>query len=108
MKSSLLRFVIAGLSLSLTVACQKKVTPVAEVAREAEKQLPAGEQVAPPADPAAAPAASPVVASASTTPADQAAYEVWFKKHNLDLNDKKMLDADADEDGFTNRDEFLA
>ncbi len=39
---------------------------------------------------------------------DPAAYEAWFKKHGLDLNDPKMLDADADGDGVSNRDEFLA
>ena len=36
------------------------------------------------------------------------AYEAWFKKYHLDLNDPKMLDADPDGDGFTNREEFLA
>lgn len=36
------------------------------------------------------------------------AYEAWFKRHKLDLSDAKMLDADGDSDGFSNRDEFLA
>src|SRR3954470_19568079 len=40
--------------------------------------------------------------------ADDAAYEAWFKKYGLDLNDPKMLDSDADHDGFTNKEEFLA
>lgn len=40
--------------------------------------------------------------------ASDRAYEAWFKKHGLDLNDPKMLDADPDSDGFTNREEFLA
>jgi len=35
-------------------------------------------------------------------------YEAWFKKYHLDLNDPKMLDADPDGDGYTNREEFLA
>ena len=36
------------------------------------------------------------------------AYEAWFKRHGLDLNDAQMLDQDPDGDGFSNRDEFLA
>ena len=40
--------------------------------------------------------------------ASDKAYEAWFKKHGLDLNEPKMLDADPDSDGFTNREEFLA
>jgi hypothetical protein len=54
-------------------------------------------------------------APASTIPgvppelADSArAYEAWFAKHGLDLNDAKMLDADPDGDGASNRDEFMA
>ena len=35
-------------------------------------------------------------------------YEAWFKKHQLNLDDPGMLDADPDGDGFSNRDEFLA
>ncbi len=35
-------------------------------------------------------------------------YESWFRKYHLDLNDPKMLDADPDGDGYTNREEFLA
>ena len=44
----------------------------------------------------------------STDATEQAAYEAWFGKYRLDLNDPKMLDADADGDGASNRDEFLA
>ncbi len=40
--------------------------------------------------------------------ASDRAYDDWFKKHHLDLNDPKMLDADPDGDGATNRDEFMA
>jgi hypothetical protein len=36
------------------------------------------------------------------------AYEAWFARHGLDLNDPKMLDADPDGDGASNRDEFMA
>ena len=39
---------------------------------------------------------------------DEEGYEKWFKKYHLDLQDPKMLDADADADGFSNRDEFMA
>jgi hypothetical protein len=40
--------------------------------------------------------------------ANDAHFEAWFKKYHLDLNDPKMLDADPDGDGYTNREEFLA
>jgi hypothetical protein len=40
--------------------------------------------------------------------AADAAYEAWFRKYKLDLNDPNMLDADLDGDGVSNRDEFLA
>lgn len=52
-------------------------------------------------------AAGPGPAPAAETP-ERAAYEAWFQKYHLDLNDPKMLDADADGDGVSNRDEFLA
>src|SRR5262249_42618652 len=80
----------------VVAGCRKKDTD-ADVAEEAEKALPSTEQVA-----------------AATTPqpaertAGNADFEAWFKKHHLDLNDPKMLDADPDGDGFSNRDEFLA
>jgi len=103
MNSPLRWFTVAVCSSLLMAGCKKKETAEAEVAREAEKKLPADEQVAP------APAeGSPITASAAPTGAEQAAYEAWFKKHNLDLNDPKMLDADPDGDGFSNREEFLA
>lgn len=72
---------------------------MAEVARDAEAKLPAEDRVAP---------AETKPAPAKTAAEDQAAYEAWFKKYHLDLNDPKMLDADPDGDGFTNREEFLA
>lgn len=40
--------------------------------------------------------------------ASDTAYEAWFGKHHLNLNDPKMLDEDPDGDGATNRDEFMA
>jgi len=112
MKSSLRWIAVASACFTLfAVGCKKKDNVGKEVAREAEQKLPAQEQVAPATDsaPGTAPASgAPITASAASPGADQAAYEAWFKKHNLDLNDPKMLDADPDGDGFTNREEFLA
>ncbi len=111
MKSSLRWLTFAACFTLAVVGCKKKEIVEAEVARVAEEKLPAQEQVEPSTE--AAPN-NPPAATASTTPApartaeDQAAYEAWFKKYSLDLNDPKMLDADPDDDGFTNRDEFLA
>ncbi len=56
---------------------------------------------APPTDPAVADVPAELLAS-------DRAYEAWFQKYHLDLNDPKMLDADPDGDGATNRDEFMA
>lgn len=99
-------FVVAVLTALLAAGCGKKDAPEAEVARAAEEKLPAQEQVA--ARDAAAAEASAPGASAPQSAAEQAAYEAWFKKNNLDLADAKMLEADPDGDGYTNRDEFLA
>ncbi|MEI9892400.1 MAG: Amuc_1099 family pilus-like system protein [Chthoniobacter sp.] len=103
MKNPLRSLVFAGLCFALASGCHKKEeAPVTEVARDAESKLPAQEQVKP--DDAAA----PVVASTPASAGEKDAYEAWFKKYHLDLNDPKMLDADPDGDGFTNREEFLA
>lgn len=67
-------------------------------------------------DEKATPRSGAAVGTAPTAPggpapelaATDVAYEAWFKKYHLDLNDPKMLDADPDGDGFTNREEFLA
>jgi len=98
MKNSLRRLVLVGVSLVLVSGCQKKEAPAAQVAQEAESKLPPQEQVTP----------APVAASANISQADKDAYEAWFKKYHLDLNDPAMLDADPDGDGFSNREEFLA
>jgi hypothetical protein len=88
----------------LAAGCHKKETPEAELARDAESKLPAQEQVATPA-PGQGEGA---VATTKVSETEKEAYEAWFKKYKLDLNDPKMLDADPDGDGFTNREEFLA
>ena len=97
------------LTALLLAGCGKKESVAPVPARESE----ASEEVkAPVAESDAAflkemkdaPAAAPEPALAD----DRAAYEEWFKKYHLDLADPKMLDADADGDGVSNRDEFLA
>jgi len=116
MKSSLRWFTLAVCSTLVVAGCKKNGTAEADVARDAEKKLPPQERAeqAPAPTPGDAPpgtsptSAAPITASAATSGADQAAYEAWFKKYNLDLSDPKMLDADPDGDGFSNREEFLA
>lgn len=97
-----------GVCVVLACGCQKKETAASDVAKEAESKLPPQEQ-APPAAPQTVDTA-PAVATATATVSvsEKDAYEAWFKKYGLDLNDPKMLDADPDGDGFTNREEFLA
>ncbi|MEP6668491.1 MAG: Amuc_1099 family pilus-like system protein [Chthoniobacter sp.] len=106
MKNPLRPLVFAGLCVVLAAGCHKKEEPAAEVARDAESKLPAQEQVAP--APKTDATGAPVVATATVNANEKDAYEAWFKKYHLDLNDPKMLDADPDGDGFTNREEFLA
>ena len=63
-------------------------------------------------EPTAPPGVTPEgarTAGATTEDAtSNADFEAWFKKHKLDLSDPNMLESDADQDGFSNRDEFLA
>lgn len=100
MNRSLLRLATFIALAALPLGCRKKEAEE-EVADEAEKALPPTEQVTTPgADKPAAPPADGTAGNAD--------FEAWFKKHHLDLNDPKMLDADPDGDGFSNRDEFLA
>lgn len=107
-------------------ASTRREAPSSDVAPEPDATAPAPSETAPAASPEApAPAAQPAISAADAAflaemkdpavveappkPADdRAAYEEWFKKYQLDLNDPTMLDGDADNDGFTNRDEFLA
>ena len=98
MNRSLLRLTAVTAALILSSGCRKK-NSADDVADEAESALPPAEQVTPAVEPPAAPADGT---------AGNADFEAWFKKHKLNLNDPKMLDADPDGDGFSNRDEFLA
>ena len=114
--NSSLRWIAVTVCCGMLVSgCKKKESAASEGARETGSKLPGQERVAPVAEttPGSAPAApdgsaTPVVATAAGGKTDQAAYEAWFKKYGLDLKDPKMLDADPDGDGFTNREEFLA
>ncbi len=95
----------------LLAACGKKESAGPEAAGPAEERVePVEQTVAVESDTAFlekmkdAPAAAALPAPGD----DRAAYEAWFAKYRLDLNDPNMLDADADGDGVSNRDEFLA
>ncbi len=110
---------------ALTSGCGKKKEP--QAASQPAVPAPAASVSvgAPPADAASAEAASgsapretpgaaaggapsPSSGVAPSLAAADAAFEAWFKKHRLNLTDPNMLDADADGDGVSNRDEFMA
>ncbi|MEA3210714.1 MAG: hypothetical protein QOE70_3771 [Chthoniobacter sp.] len=93
MKRFLRHLLLLAAATAMLSGCKKKSVD-ADIADEAEAALPPAEQVA---------ARRPVDGTAGNGD-----FEAWFKKHHLDLNDPKMLDADPDNDGFSNRDEFLA
>lgn len=122
MKNLRSSFVTAAFAVSVFTGCGKKEDPV-KVIEEAEAALPAAEQmpaadrvVKPGPQKEAGPTDAEVAAGALASPAGPAAagrmpeegYEAWFKKHGLNLNDPKMLEADTDGDGVSNRDEFMA
>jgi hypothetical protein len=87
----------------LLAACGKKPSGDAANSGTPEAVASAGDNSKTPATPT-----SPSAAVASELAATDVAYEAWFKKYKLDLNDPNMLDADPDGDGYTNREEFLA
>lgn len=98
----------------ITVEEPPRSTPASAKAPAANSQ---GNEVTPretstPSGPAPSTAGAPPAPASEGIPEDlaaqDAAYETWFKKHGLDLSDPKMLDDDADNDGATNREEFLA
>jgi len=94
MSTRLLVFFV--LPLAFCTACKKKD---GDVAKQAESNLPPGEQM---------PTAKSADAASPDDSVPNEAFEAWFKKHKLNLDDRNMLDADTDGDGFSNRDEFLA
>jgi hypothetical protein len=112
MKATLRLLIAVCLFAALSGGCSKK-KPTAR--RDAESapatETAAASQTAEPTatrEPAKPAAPAPIEGVPEELVAQDAAYEAWFKKYNLDLTDPKMLDADPDNDGFTNREEFLA
>ena len=89
-----------------------KVIEEAEAALPVAEQMPPEDRVVKTAPPEVrVPTEAEIAAGALPPPSaslPEEGYEAWFKKHKLDLNDPKMLDADTDGDGFSNRDEFMA
>ncbi len=75
--------------------------PVADAAPSTDQPTTVAAREAAAVDPAVSDVPAELLAS-------DRAYESWFKKYSLDLNDPTMLDADPDGDGATNRDEFMA
>ena len=120
MRNFRLSVVVAAFAASALTGCGKKEDPV-KVIEEAESALPVAEQM--PAEnrvvkrglpKEAGPTDAEVAAGALPSPVapegglPEEGYAAWFKKYDLDLNDPKMLEADTDGDGFSNRDEFMA
>lgn len=103
MKPALRALALAISFAAVLPGCKK---PEADVAADAEHALPQEEQMPTPTKAPGTDAAS--TATSAEEAKANAEYEAWFKKYKLDLNDPKMLDADPDGDGFSNRDEFLA
>ena len=106
------RFFALTLTVLLLAACGKKESAAPVAARQteaAEEPAPAEKTDAPKSDAAFLQEMkdAPAAASEPALADDRGAYEAWFKKYHLDLNDPQMLDADADGDGASNRDEFL-
>jgi len=106
MNKALRAFGLAISVAALLPGCGKKQQ--ANIETEAEQSIPAEERMPQPVPPPGAAAGTETAAAAPEEPVSNADFEAWFKKHGLDLTDERMLDSDADQDGFSNRDEFLA
>ena len=125
MKIPLSRLILLTAALAILPACGKKEKQTAAT----KEAAPASATEAPPVEQSAretnatgdAPAASADATASEPAVQDPAmvgvpaellasdqAYEAWFGKHGLELNDPQMLDRDDDNDGSSNRDEFLA
>ena len=115
MNTTLARSTVLAFTALLLAACGKKESAGPDAARAGEAALPAAERVEPAEKTAVAESDAAFLAKMKNAPAapaaptdERAAYEAWFAKYRLDLNDPNMLDADADGDGASNRAEFLA
>ena len=106
---------LAALCIGLAfAACHKKETTVEETHPEARAPF-KGEAVEPAptgsepatAKPADAAKTDDTALPVGLSPDDKTKYEAWFKKYNL-TPDPSVLDQDADADGYSNREEFLA
>ena len=106
---------LAALCIALAfAACHKKETTVEETHPEARAPF-KGEAVEPAptgsepatAKPADAAKTDDTALPVGLSPDDKTKYEAWFKKYNL-TPDPSVLDQDADADGYSNREEFLA
>lgn len=93
------------LAALLFTACRKK--PTSEVTSSDSPDAVASSSETNPASTQAS-STPPSPATVAELAQTDATYETWFKKYGLDLNDPRMLDADPDGDGYTNREEFLA
>ena len=106
---------LAALCIALAfAACHKKETTVVET--HPELRAPLKGAAVEPAPTGSEPAAAKPADAAKTddtalliglSPDDKTKYEAWFKKYNL-TPDPSVLDQDADADGYSNREEFLA
>lgn len=106
---------LAALCIALAfAACHKKETTVVEThpevrapfKGEAVEPAPTGSEPAA-AKPADAAKADDTAQLVGLSPDDKTKYEAWFKKYNL-TPEPSVLDQDADADGYSNREEFLA
>jgi hypothetical protein len=114
MSQSICGVALLGLAFALAAGCEKKP----QSAERTDSRRPAARDAG--TEPGTVtPEKTPAVRSANPNDeglpgippellASDRAYEAWFKKYDLDLSDPKMLDADPDGDGASNRDEFVA